>query len=105
MVTLPQSSTEPSAAQFWQQGVELIAASRPMEAVAALRACVALDPGMAAAWNDLGVLMESLGNYGQARSCYEAALRASPNHREARQNCVALLLEFDLLRALHQAAA
>ena len=88
------------AESLWRSGVELIVGDRYAEAASLLREAVLLDPYLAAAHNDLGVLMESLGNPHEALRCYSAAMAADPHHREARRNLAALALQLDLTRAL-----
>jgi tetratricopeptide (TPR) repeat protein len=56
------------------------------EAVEAYRRVVAIDPGYAAAWNNLGLLHHRLGQYGEARTAYESALRADGQCAEAAYN-------------------
>jgi Flp pilus assembly protein TadD len=104
VATFPFPEAQQQAHQLWQQGVEYMVDDCPLEAVAALRECLVLHPGLACAWNDLGVLMEVLGNYAQARDCYASALQAEPKHREAQENYLSLALRFDLMQALHRAA-
>jgi Tetratricopeptide repeat len=43
-------------------------------AVDAYERVVAIDPGYAAAWNNLGLLEHRMGHYGKAGRCYERAL-------------------------------
>jgi len=45
-------------------------------AVDAYERVVAIDPGYAAAWNNLGLLQHRMGHYERARECYERALAA-----------------------------
>jgi tetratricopeptide (TPR) repeat protein len=56
------------------------------EAIEAYRRVVALDPGYAAAWNNLGLLLHRLGKYAEARGSYEAALKQDPGCAEAAYN-------------------
>ncbi len=60
------------------------------EAVAAYEQVVALDPGYAAAWNNLGLLHHRMSHYDKAGECYRAALAADPTSCEARYNLGAL---------------
>jgi len=85
---------------LWLSGVELILRNLYPEAASLLREAVLLDPHLASAHNDLGVLMESLGNPHEALHCYHAALVADPKHREAKRNLASLALQLDLTRAL-----
>ena len=45
-------------------------------AVEAYARVVTIDPGYAAAWNNLGLLEHRMGHYGRAGECYERALGA-----------------------------
>ncbi len=45
-------------------------------AVEAYERVIAVDPGYAAAWNNLGLLQHRMGRYERARQCYRAALEA-----------------------------
>jgi tetratricopeptide (TPR) repeat protein len=56
------------------------------EAIEAYRRVVAVDPTYAAAWNNLGLLLHRVGQYGEARAAYEAALRCDPRCCEAAYN-------------------
>jgi len=90
------------AEALWRAGVERLAEDCVPEAVAIFRECTAAYPAFAPAHNDLGVLMEALGNPVQALACYRAALAADPCHRQARHNLASLSIEIDLERALHR---
>jgi len=56
------------------------------DAIDAYRRVVAIDPGYAAAWNNLGLLLHRLGRYDEARNAYAAALTASATCAEAAYN-------------------
>lgn len=85
--TLPSSPAECHLA-----GLESLESGRVHDAVRLLRRAVDLDPGLAAAWNDLGVILEALGNPCDAVYCYRRALLALPGMAEARRNLFALAL-------------
>ena len=87
------------AQSLWRSGVELILGNQIQEAAALLREAVLLDPHLAAAHHDLGVLMESLGNPHEALACYHAALTADSEYLEAQRSLAALALHLDLARA------
>ena len=55
-------------------------------AVDAYERVVALDPGYAAAWNNLGLLQHRVGHYARARECYERALGADDSCCQAAFN-------------------
>ena len=55
-------------------------------AVDAYEQVLAVDPGYAAAWNNLGLLHHRMGRYEQARGCYRAAIRADESCCQAAFN-------------------
>ena len=57
-----------------------------MEAEQAYRLALRLRPSYVAAHNDLGFLLQGLGRYAEAAAHYEQALRAEPDHAQARPN-------------------
>ncbi len=56
------------------------------DAIEAYGRVVAVDPGYAAAWNNLGLLHHRMGHYSEAQEAYEAALQAEPACAEAAYN-------------------
>ena len=87
-------------------GLALLAVEqdRIEDAVALLRSAVAESPGNAAAWNDLGVVMEVLGNPRRAVECYALAIGADPAHMEARSNLIALGVQLEARRRMRETA-
>ncbi len=69
------------------------------EAVDAYQRVVAIDPGYAAAWNNLGLLHHRVGHYGEAQEAYEAALRADPACAEVAYNLGSLFEDLGELPA------
>jgi tetratricopeptide (TPR) repeat protein len=69
------------------------------EAVEAYQRVVAIDPGYAAAWNNLGLLQHRVGHYGGAQEAYEAALRADPTCAQAAYNLGSLFEDLGELPA------
>jgi tetratricopeptide (TPR) repeat protein len=57
------------------------------------RKALALDPGLAAAHTNLGILAHRRGAASQARAAFEAALALDPDQPEARFNLANLILE------------
>jgi Flp pilus assembly protein TadD len=55
---------------------------------------VKIDPTYGAAWNDLGIGYEQLGEFGKAREAYEKALQLEPNNTFIRNN-------YDLFREIY----
>jgi tetratricopeptide (TPR) repeat protein len=56
------------------------------EAVDAYNRVVDIDPGYAAAWNNLGLLQHRMGRYERAQTCYRAALEADDSCCQAAFN-------------------
>lgn len=56
------------------------------DAIDAYRRVIALDPGCAAAWNNLGLLFHRRGQYDDARAAYLEALERDPRCAEAAYN-------------------
>ena len=55
-------------------------------AVEAYERVVDIDPGYAAAWNNLGLLQHRMGRYDRAQACYRAALEADDSCCQAAFN-------------------
>jgi Flp pilus assembly protein TadD len=98
--TLPISNAE----RAQQLGVEALIEGRLEEAVFLLRQAVTADPGFGRAWNDLGVVMEALGNPHEAMRCYGRAVTAPATCREARSNLGMLTLQMSLADSLARQA-
>lgn len=93
------------AGSSYRKALGALETGRAEDAVHHLRQTVTLDPEHANAWNDLGVLMEALGNHHEARRCYEAALRVNPDMFEAQSNLSLLSNCMEMARwARHQVA-
>jgi len=75
------------------------------DAVTLLRSALRESPENDAAWNDLGVVMEILGNPTQAGQCYALALRLNPLHEEAQKNLLQFGIQMDVRRKIKQQAA
>jgi Flp pilus assembly protein TadD len=56
------------------------------EALFRWKQAVAIDPTYLAAWNDLAIAYEQLGQFSSAREAYETALKLSPNDATVVQN-------------------
>lgn len=97
-------SAERTARRLHRHGVLALQDQRMEDAVLALRQAVELDPAFVSAWNDLGVVMEALGNPTEAVRCYRRALTVQPEQSEAKSNLGMLLLQMDLVHALHRQA-
>ncbi len=80
------------AADHSNLGALLRALGRPVEAAAAYRRAIALDPHFAAAPYNLGNLLCDAGSAGDAEAAYRAALKARPDYPEA-LNALGTLLQ------------
>ena len=67
-------------------GRDLIAKGEYEKAAAALAEAVALDPGMAQAWNALGFAKMLLRRYDEALADFDRALKIDPGYANAQQN-------------------
>jgi Flp pilus assembly protein TadD len=56
------------------------------EALYRWQKAVELDPGYAAAWNNLAIAYEHAGNFDDARKAYEKALALDPKNLYIKQN-------------------
>jgi len=84
------SAHPPTASQCHREALQLLDQGLVQDAVLHLRRAVLLDPSCAPAWNDLGVILEALGNRRDAVECYRRAIRAQPGMKEPRRNLLAL---------------
>ena len=64
------------------------------EATLRWRMAVQIDPSYAAAWNNLGIGYEQLGQFADAREAYEEAIKLEPNNSFIRNN-------YDLFREIY----
>ncbi len=87
-----------------RKGVRALELDAAEEAVAYFRRALELRPNYQEAWNDLGVVMEALGNPHEAVKCYRNALEVRPDSVEARSNLGMLLIQLDLAQALRSQA-
>ena len=56
-----------------------------------------LDPGYAAAWNNLAIAYEQQGNFPEAQKAYEKAVQLDPKNQMIRQN-------YDLFKEINDRA-
>src|SRR5919198_297538 len=66
------------AGQVYRQGMQLLAAHKPAEAIAALERSVALKPQYAPAWKALGVVYAEQGDYEHAEEPFHQACERQP---------------------------
>jgi arylsulfatase A-like enzyme/Flp pilus assembly protein TadD len=60
------------------RAVTLAAQGRDDEAIAALRAILAKNPGLSDGWNELGLTLEKLGRYEEASDAYRSGIDHAP---------------------------
>ena len=79
-----------------ETGEELFAQERYEEARACFMAVVAQSPDNAEAFNDLGVVSLTMGNFTEAETYFLKALALAPAYLEARSNLVDLYLQINV---------
>jgi len=99
----PLNETPRSAVQWHSAAMEELESGHIEDALRSLRRAVEIDPRAWRAWNDLGVVLEALGNRRDAVHCYGRALRAAPDAEEPRRNLMLLALGLSLERSLEMA--
>ena len=82
----PAMATEESAAHQVQFGLKVAQKGLWQEARFRFERAVRLEPGNAAALNDLAVALEQMGEFEQARQAYEKALQLKPGDLYIQQN-------------------
>ena len=87
----PWLSAEESSGRQVEFGLKVAQKGLWQEARFRFERAVALDPGNAAAFNDLAVSLEQMGEFDKARQAYEKALAIRPGDIYIQQN-------FDLFR-------
>jgi tetratricopeptide (TPR) repeat protein len=77
----------------FQAGLEALDAGDDLRAEKLFRRALALDAALAAAWTNIGNLLERRGEPGAARGAYEQALAVDPEQPEARYDLANLLAD------------
>src|SRR5690349_21262558 len=67
-------------------GMEVAKKGLWKEAVVHWKKAISIDPAYAAAWNDLGIAYEQLGQFAEAREAYEKAVTLDPGSSYIRSN-------------------
>ena len=80
-----------------QFGIEVAQHKLWREAIAKFKLAAKLDPGYAAAWNNLGIAYEHLGDLDNAREAYDTALKLDSDNQYIRQN-------YELFREIYDRA-
>jgi Tfp pilus assembly protein PilF len=95
----PKASTNSKAARAQVEfGIKVAQQGLWREAVYRWERAVELDPGYAAAYNNLAIAYEAQGNAVKAKDAYEKALSLSPKNSFIRQN-------FDLFKEINERAS
>ncbi|MBN2161599.1 MAG: tetratricopeptide repeat protein [Pontiellaceae bacterium] len=69
-----------------EEGNRLREAGRLIEAEAAYRQALSINPRLAEAYNNLGVVLGMTGRHGEALDCFNNALHIAPDYPDARTN-------------------
>ena len=102
-----QAQAEAQAEVAFQEGVMAQAQGERAAARAHFERALAVWPGCAAAWSNLGLLHADAGEPEAAQACYEQALKLDPSLFEATLNLATVRaerLDFDAAEALFQQA-
>jgi Flp pilus assembly protein TadD len=67
-------------------GAEALINARLDEALTQLRTALSIEPGLADAWNNMGILQRRLGRYDLAEASLTQAIRLEPRHYTAMSN-------------------
>lgn len=94
----------PDSGALYAAGLAAIEQDRLEDAVESFRLLLESEPRHADGWNDLGVIMEALGNPGEALECYRNALEANPRHAGARSNLKSLAMNLELAARVRRQA-
>jgi Flp pilus assembly protein TadD len=86
LAPVPTAAAEESAGRQVQFGLKVAQKGLWQEARFRFERAVQLEPGNAAALNDLAVALEQMGEFDQARQAYEKALQLKPGDLYIQQN-------------------
>lgn len=87
-----ESLLREDALEYRQRGYQAQKAGMLAEALSFYQKAIQIDPGLAAVYNDLGVVYETLGQIERAREAYSGAVAVDPGYGKAYFN-LALLYE------------
>ncbi|WP_243358716.1 tetratricopeptide repeat protein [Fundidesulfovibrio terrae] len=91
-----QAAKSPNDPAVWAKlGDTYFDAELPDRAVAAYQKSLALKPGQADVWTDMGVMLRSMNKYQEALKAFEQAVAIDSKHQQARLNTGVVYL-FDL---------
>jgi Flp pilus assembly protein TadD len=80
------TESKPTPESYLMLSLERYRQGRYAESIAAARAALALRPGYAEAWNNIGAAYNQLGQYEKGPAACEEALRLKPDYALARNN-------------------
>jgi len=80
------TESKPTPESYLTLSLERYREGRYAESIAAARAALALRPGYAEAWNNIGAAYNRLGQYEKGAAACEEALRLRPDYALARNN-------------------
>jgi Flp pilus assembly protein TadD len=86
LAPVPATAAEDSSERQVEFGLKVAQKGLWQEARFRFERAVQLDPGNAAALNDLAVALEQMGEFDQARKAYEKALELKPGDLYIQQN-------------------
>ncbi len=86
LAPVPAMAKEESASNQVQFGLKVAQKGLWQEARFRFERAVQIEPGNAAALNDLAVALEQMGDFDQARQAYEKALQLKPGDLYIQQN-------------------
>jgi Flp pilus assembly protein TadD len=95
-------SQDPEPEAHHLRGLVALEAQLLQDAVMEFREALRLNPNLPRVWNDLGVVMEALGNTRDALQCYSLALQCDPQSEEARENWADLTMQIEIARVLRK---
>lgn len=88
-----------NAQEHYEQGFSLLRSGDPVQAMRALDAAIAINPGFAEAHNSRGIALAMLGRHDDALMSFDRALGLKPDYAECHNNCGIVLQELGRLDA------
>jgi Flp pilus assembly protein TadD len=86
LITQTSSETKQTPESYLALSLQLYREERYADCIAASQAALALRPGYAEAWNNIGAAYNKLGKFNEAVTACEEALRLKPDFELARNN-------------------
>jgi tetratricopeptide (TPR) repeat protein len=85
-VTVPERTTEDIIKELYEDAVNMVRHGRFSNALELLDEVIRLNPDNSEAWNDKGILLDSLDKHSEALECFEKALELQPAYNDALLN-------------------